>query len=159
MRPYLGQSCADFHQIWALEVFHHALTMYGIQNVEMQKKKFCDFITSVFNNNIFSNFFCNPWHSTKEFSHLSTNKELHTQCCQSTFNSSMAFVKWFTQSLTLSFNHVYSGFFVLRGEVSVTACTAVPSANNTAVYPPNWATLKLWEVWGSSSRLAKDFFT
>ena len=39
MQPYLGTPLTDFHEIWAAEVFHHALRICGIQNTEMQKKK------------------------------------------------------------------------------------------------------------------------
>ena len=43
MQPYLGPPWTDFHkkdyQIWVLEVLHHALTINGILNAEMQKKK------------------------------------------------------------------------------------------------------------------------
>ena len=39
MRSYLGPPLTDCHQIWAVEVFHHALPIFGIQNAEMQKKK------------------------------------------------------------------------------------------------------------------------
>ena len=50
MRPYLGPPWTDSHQIWAVDVFHHAPPIHGIQNAEMQKKKkknFCDVITFV----------------------------------------------------------------------------------------------------------------
>ena len=47
MRPYLGPPWTDSHQIWAVDVFHHAPPRYGIQNAEMQKKSFCDVIASV----------------------------------------------------------------------------------------------------------------
>ena len=62
MRPYLGPPWTDSHQMWAVDVFHHAPPIHGIQNAEMQKKKtnkqtnkqkqkqkkniFCDFIAS-----------------------------------------------------------------------------------------------------------------
>ena len=36
----------DFQQVWALDVFHHALPINGIQNAEIRKKN-CDVITSV----------------------------------------------------------------------------------------------------------------
>ena len=39
MRPYLGPPWTDSHQIWAVDVFHHAPPRHGIQNAEMQKKK------------------------------------------------------------------------------------------------------------------------
>ena len=49
MRPYLGPPRTDSHQIWAVDVFHHAPPIYGIQNTRIQKKKkvFCDIIASV----------------------------------------------------------------------------------------------------------------
>ena len=47
MRPYLGPPWTDPHQIWTVDVFHHAPSIHGIQNAEMQKKVFCDVITSV----------------------------------------------------------------------------------------------------------------
>ena len=47
MRPYLGPPWTDSHQIWAVDVFHHAPPRHGIQNAEMQKKFFCDVIASV----------------------------------------------------------------------------------------------------------------
>ena len=50
MRPYLGPPWTDSHQIWAVDVFHHAPPIHGIQNAEMQKKFFfffCDVIGSV----------------------------------------------------------------------------------------------------------------
>ena len=37
MRRYWGPPWTDFHQIWAVGFFHHALLTYGIQNTEMQK--------------------------------------------------------------------------------------------------------------------------
>ena len=40
MWSYLGPPWTDFYQIWAVEVFHHALPIYDIQNAEMQKKVF-----------------------------------------------------------------------------------------------------------------------
>ena len=49
MRLYLGPPWTNSHQIWALEVFDHALLKYGIQNVEMQKN-FCDITTSILYN-------------------------------------------------------------------------------------------------------------
>ena len=49
-RPYLGLPWSDFHQIWTVEVFHHALLMYGIQNAEIQKKK--KIVTSSLRNSI-----------------------------------------------------------------------------------------------------------
>ena len=39
MRPYLGLPLIDSRQICAVNVFHHAPPMHGIQNAEMQKKK------------------------------------------------------------------------------------------------------------------------
>ena len=39
MQPYLGPPWTDSHQIWAVDVFHHAAPKHGIQNTEMQKKK------------------------------------------------------------------------------------------------------------------------
>ena len=55
MRPYLRPPLTDSHQIWAVDVFHHAPPIHGIQNDELQKKKkkkkkkkvFCDGIASV----------------------------------------------------------------------------------------------------------------
>ena len=47
MWPYLGPPWTDSHPIWAVDVFHHASPVHGIQNAEMQKKFFCDIITSV----------------------------------------------------------------------------------------------------------------
>ena len=44
MRPYLRPQWTDSHQIWAVDVFHHAPPIHGIQNAEMQKKFFCDVI-------------------------------------------------------------------------------------------------------------------
>ena len=46
-QPYLGLSWTDSHQIWAVDVIHHAPPTHGIQNAEMQKKVFCDVIASV----------------------------------------------------------------------------------------------------------------
>ena len=40
MRPYLRTPWTDFHQIWAVDIFHHAPPIYGIQNAVMQKKFF-----------------------------------------------------------------------------------------------------------------------
>ena len=40
MQPYLGPPWTDPHQIWTVDVFHHARRIYGIQNAEMQKKFF-----------------------------------------------------------------------------------------------------------------------
>ena len=42
-----GPCRTDSHQIWAVDVFHHAPPIHGIQNAEMQKKFFCDVIASV----------------------------------------------------------------------------------------------------------------
>ena len=39
MRPYVGPPWTNSHQIWNVEVFHHAIPIYGIQNAEMLKKK------------------------------------------------------------------------------------------------------------------------
>ena len=39
MRPYLGPPWTDSHQIWAVDVFHHAPPIHGIQNTEMKKKQ------------------------------------------------------------------------------------------------------------------------
>ena len=52
MRPYPGPPWTDSHQIWAVDVFHHAPPIHGIQNAELQKKKkfFCDAIASVLYN-------------------------------------------------------------------------------------------------------------
>ena len=48
MQPYLGpHEPTDPHQIWTVDVFHHAPPIHGIQNAEMQKKVFCDVIASV----------------------------------------------------------------------------------------------------------------
>ena len=47
MRPYLGLPWTDSHQIWAVDVFHLAPPIHGIQNAEMQKKFFSDVIASV----------------------------------------------------------------------------------------------------------------
>ena len=46
MWPYFGPPWTFSHQIWALEVFHHALPIYCIPNAETQKKV-CDVITWV----------------------------------------------------------------------------------------------------------------
>ena len=35
---YLEPIWTDFHRIWVVKVFHHALSIFGIQNAEMQKK-------------------------------------------------------------------------------------------------------------------------
>ena len=40
MRPYLGPPWTNFHPIWAVDVYHHAPPMHGIQNTEIQKKFF-----------------------------------------------------------------------------------------------------------------------
>ena len=37
MRPYLGPPWTDSHPIWAVDVFHHAPPIHGIQNTEIQK--------------------------------------------------------------------------------------------------------------------------
>ena len=48
MRPYLGPPWTNSHQIWAVDVFHHAPPIHGIQNAEMQKQiVFCDVMASV----------------------------------------------------------------------------------------------------------------
>ena len=47
MRPYLGPPWTDSHPIWAVEVFHHAPPIHGIQNTEIQKKVCCDVFASV----------------------------------------------------------------------------------------------------------------
>ena len=52
MRPYLGLPLIDSRQICAVNVFHHAPPMHGIQNAKMPKKKkkkivYCDVITSI----------------------------------------------------------------------------------------------------------------
>ena len=47
MQPYLRPPWTDPHQIWTVDVLHHAPPIHGIQNAEMQKKFFFDFITSV----------------------------------------------------------------------------------------------------------------
>ena len=48
MRTYLGPPLTNFRQIWVVEVFHHALPIYDIENTEMQKK----IMTSSFWNSI-----------------------------------------------------------------------------------------------------------
>ena len=40
MRPYFGSPWTDSHQIWAVDVFHRAPPIYGIQNAEMKKEFF-----------------------------------------------------------------------------------------------------------------------
>ena len=40
MRPYLGPPWTDSHPILAVDVFHHAPLIHGIQNTEIQKKFF-----------------------------------------------------------------------------------------------------------------------
>ena len=40
MQPYLGLPWTDPHQIWTVDVFHHAPPIHGIQNAEMQIKSF-----------------------------------------------------------------------------------------------------------------------
>ena len=47
MRPYLGPLWTDSHPIWAVDVFHHAPPIHGIQNTEIQNKFFSDVIASV----------------------------------------------------------------------------------------------------------------
>ena len=47
MQPYLVPTRNDSHPIWAMDVFHHAPPIHGIQNTEIQKKVFCDVIASV----------------------------------------------------------------------------------------------------------------
>ena len=39
MQPYLGPPWTDSHHIWAVDVFHHASLIHGIQNAKMKKKK------------------------------------------------------------------------------------------------------------------------
>ena len=38
MVPHFGPAWTDFHQIWAVEVFNHALPIYSIQNADIKKK-------------------------------------------------------------------------------------------------------------------------
>ena len=40
MQPYLGPPWIDSHPLWAVDVFHHAPPIHGIQNTEIQKKFF-----------------------------------------------------------------------------------------------------------------------
>ena len=53
MRPYLGLPWTDSHHFFwgggAVDVFHHAPPIYGVQNAEMKKKN-CDVIASVLYN-------------------------------------------------------------------------------------------------------------
>ena len=60
MRPYLGPPWIDSHPIWAVDVFHHAPPIHGIQNTEIQKKVFCDVIASVYS------MLCAPVYSKKQ---------------------------------------------------------------------------------------------
>ena len=39
MQPYLDAPMNRFRQSWAVDVFHRAPSMHGIQNAEMKKKK------------------------------------------------------------------------------------------------------------------------
>ena len=39
MRPYLRSPWSNSYQIWAIDFFHHAPPIHGIQNAEMQKNK------------------------------------------------------------------------------------------------------------------------
>ena len=57
MQPYLGLPWTDSHHLGgggggAVDVFHHAPPIYGVQNAEMKKKLlfFCDVIASVLYN-------------------------------------------------------------------------------------------------------------
>ena len=47
-----GFPWTDSHQIWAVNVFHHAPPIHGIQDAEIQKKKkkICDVVASVLYN-------------------------------------------------------------------------------------------------------------
>ena len=49
MWSYVRPPLSNSHQIWAVEVFHHSLPTYGIQNTEMHKKFF---VTSSLRNSI-----------------------------------------------------------------------------------------------------------
>ena len=72
MRPYLGPPWTDSHQIWAVDVFHHAPPRYGIRNAAMQKKVFCDVIASVL-------YSVSSWHSG-DFCNFRKLCSLYTGC-------------------------------------------------------------------------------
>ena len=66
MQSYLRLFWTNSHKICAVEVFHHALLRYGIQNAEMQKKKF--FVPSSL-----------PYSTSREGQKLSGRAHFHSQ--------------------------------------------------------------------------------